>query len=252
MGVQSTAMYLMSSMGKMERADVAIFADPGAEHKDTYNLLEWLLAWVEKNNGIPIIINKENNLLRDLMKKQNMYGGRWSAIPAFGESGGMMRRQCTADYKIKPVIKSIRSLHNLKPYKRMKPTELWLGISIDEASRMKDSRHFNIKHKFPLIEKYFSRSDCINYFKNNKFPIPGKSSCVFCPYHSDSFWKEIKEENGTAWKTSIKVDETIRDSSQRGLDDNLYLHRTLLPLEEVQFADQVDLFEDECEGYCGI
>ena len=43
------------------------------------------------------------------MKKQNKYGGRWSAIPAFGESGGMMRRQCTADYKIVPVIKSIRN-----------------------------------------------------------------------------------------------------------------------------------------------
>ena len=253
MGVQSTALYLMSCNGDLPRADYAIFADPGAEHKDTYNMLEWLLAWVEKNNGIPIIINKENNLLRDLMKKQNMYGGRWSAIPAFGESGGMMRRQCTADYKIKPVIKSIRRLHNLKPYKRMKPTELWLGISIDEASRMKDSRHFNIKHKFPLIEKYFSRSDCVNYFKNNKFPIPSKSSCVFCPYHSGMFWKQIKKENGSAWKISLKVDKTIRDLSQHGINDKIYLHPSLKPLDEVDFNEnQVEMFDNECEGHCGL
>ena len=32
-GIQSTAVYLMSSIGyKIPRADVAIFADPGAEH----------------------------------------------------------------------------------------------------------------------------------------------------------------------------------------------------------------------------
>ena len=253
MGVQSTALYLMSCKGDLPRADYAIFADPGAEHKDTYKMLEWLLDWVDKNNGIPIIINKENNLLKDLLKKQNKYGGRWSAIPAFGESGGMMRRQCTADYKIVPVIKSIRKLNNLKPRKRMKPTELWLGISIDEASRMKDSRHYNIKHKFPLIDKYFSRSDCINYFKENGFPTPSKSSCVFCPYHSGSFWKQIKKEDGSAWKISVKVDETIRDLSQHGINDKIYLHPSLKPLDEVDFNEnQLEMFDNECEGHCGL
>ena len=35
LGVQSTAMYLMSSLGYIDRADYAIFADPGAELPDT-------------------------------------------------------------------------------------------------------------------------------------------------------------------------------------------------------------------------
>ena len=52
MGVQSTAVYLMSSMNyKLERADYAVFSDPGAEHKKTYEMLNWLLAWKEENNG---------------------------------------------------------------------------------------------------------------------------------------------------------------------------------------------------------
>ena len=37
LGIQSTAMYIMSSLGKIERADYAVFADPGAELPDTYN-----------------------------------------------------------------------------------------------------------------------------------------------------------------------------------------------------------------------
>ena len=42
MGMQSTALYLMSSMGQFERADHAIFSDPMAEHPDTYKLVDWL------------------------------------------------------------------------------------------------------------------------------------------------------------------------------------------------------------------
>ena len=56
MGVQSTALYLMSSMGyKVPRADVAVFSDPQAEHYKTYEMLKWLLKWKEDNNGIDII-----------------------------------------------------------------------------------------------------------------------------------------------------------------------------------------------------
>jgi len=40
-----------------------------------------------------------------------------------------------------------------------------------------------------------NRSDCIFYMKKNEFPIPVKSACVFCPYHSDWMWKEMKKEN---------------------------------------------------------
>ena len=38
LGIQSTAMYIMSTLGDIDRADYAIFADPGAELPDTYIL----------------------------------------------------------------------------------------------------------------------------------------------------------------------------------------------------------------------
>ena len=40
-GVQSTAMYMMSSLKYIDRADHAIFADPGAELPQTYKILEY-------------------------------------------------------------------------------------------------------------------------------------------------------------------------------------------------------------------
>ena len=255
MGVQSTAVYLMSSMGyKLKRADVAIFADPQAEHYKTYDMLRWLLKWKEENNGIPIIVNKDYNILKDILNSRNSLGAKWITIPAFGEKGGMIMRQCTGEYKIRPVQRSVRRLHKLKPRQRMKPTEMWLGISTDEIERMKDSRMYNIKYFYPLIYHGISRTDCVNFFKENNFPVPIKSSCVFCPYHSNSFWKDVQKENGAAWKTSVKVDKTIRNQSQKGEEDKLYIHNSCKPLEEIDFDDkQLPLFEGfDCEGHCGL
>ena len=255
-GVQSTALYLMSSMGyKVQRADVAIFADPGAEHKNTYKTLEWLLDWKDKNNGIEIVVNSEKNLLKEILHgKAHRPDVRFAAIPAFGSSGGMLLRQCTGDYKIQPVKNSIRKILGIKKHKRMKPVEMWLGITTDEIQRMKESRMYNIKNFYPLIYHAMSRKDCIDFYKDNNFPIPPKSSCVFCPFHSNGFWKEIKEENGNAWKTSIKVDRAIRDSSQRGKEDKVYLHPSCKPLEDINFEDnQLKMFDGfDCEGHCGI
>lgn len=256
MGVQSTALYLMSSMGyKVPRADYAIFADPQAEHYKTYELLDWLLDWKKKNNGIEIIINRDKNILTDILKSQNSRGAKWTTIPAFSESGGMVMRQCTGEYKIWSVQQSVRRLHGLEKRKRMKRTEMWLGISIDEIERMKESRMYNIKYFYPLIYHNLTRKDCIEFFKDNNFPVPVKSSCTFCPFHSNDYWKEIQKENGRAWKEAIAVDRQIRNSTKKGDKDKLYIHNSCKPLEEIDFDDgQLELFEGfNCdEGYCGL
>ena len=252
MGVQSTAMYLMSSMGyKLPKADYAVFSDPQAEHSRTYEILKWLQQWQKEHDGIPIIVNKDKNIYKDLMTKYKT-GERVASIPSrTKENNGMILRQCTSEYKIKPVVKTVRELLDLKPKQRMRPVELWLGISTDEIQRMKESLLHNINYFYPLIYHNMNRIDCINFFKNNNFPVPSKSSCVFCPFHSDKFWLELKKENSAAWKMSVDIDKTIRNHPK--LNEKQYLHRSCKPLDEVDLnEDQLDLFEEECEGYCGI
>ena len=251
MGVQSTALYFLSSVKMIERADHAIFADPGAELPKTYEMLKMLQEWAKYNNGIPIHVINERNLLQDVLKKQNSQGARWSSIPAFTESGGMVRRQCTGEYKIQPVIKKTRELHGLKPRQRMPKTEMWLGITLDEIQRMKESQLPRIDYVYPLIDQRMTRGDCLKVFERFSFPIPPKSSCTFCPYHSDKNWKEIKDNYPKEWQQCIDVDNAIRNSSKRGSEDKMYLHRSLVPLERIEFADQQELFMCE-EGFCGL
>tara|TARA_Y100000310_G_scaffold195391_1_gene195376 strand:+ start:43 stop:819 length:777 start_codon:yes stop_codon:yes gene_type:complete len=251
LGVQSTALYLMSSLGYIDRADHAIFADPGAELPDTYQLWDYLNEWRRLNNGIPLT-KKKKSLYDDIIRGQNSTGQRWASIPAFGESGGMIRRQCTLEYKINVVVKIIRELHGLKKYGRMKPTEIWLGISLDEIQRMKESRIPKVTYHYPLIDQKITRSDCKKFLEERSFHNVKKSSCVFCPYHSNRQWREIKEDYPEEWKKAIKVDKAIRDSSKRGVKDQLFLHRSLKPIEEAYLQeDQEELFMCE-EGFCGI
>lgn len=251
LGVQSTAVYMMSSLGRLPRADHAVFADPAAELPRTYEILEYLKDWAKYNDGIPIHVTREKNLLQDILKGTNSTGQKFASIPAFSESGGMVRRQCTSEYKIQPVMKKIRELHGLKFRQRMPKTEVWLGISLDEIQRMKVSQLPRVDYYYPLIEERMSRGDCYKFFKEKNFPIPDKSSCVFCPYHSDKNWKDLKENHPEQWDQCIKVDEAIRDSSKRGLNDKMYLHRSLIPLKDIEFADQQELFMCE-EGFCGL
>ena len=143
--MQSTALYLMSSMRQFERADVAIFSDPMSEHPDTYKLVDWLLKWEKEcADAIPIhIVGK--NLYNDIVspiKKMKTGFDKYACIPSYTKNKngerGISRRQCTYDYKIEPLHRKVRKLMGLKNGERLKPYELWLGITIDEAQRMKD------------------------------------------------------------------------------------------------------------------
>lgn len=250
LGIQSTAMYLMSSLGHIERADYAIFADPDAELPDTYNLWSKIKLWKQKNNGIPLI-KKKKSLYNDIINayKNNT---RVAKIPAHTSSGGIMLRQCTGEYKIQIVIKEVRRLHKLKKHQRMKPTEMWLGISLDEIQRMKESQLYNVIYKYPLIDKRLTRSDCISFLEQNNFFNVKKSSCTFCPYHNNKAWKEIKQNYPKEWSKAIKLDKVIRNSKQFGIKDELFLHTSLKPLDKAYLQeDQEELFMCE-EGYCGI
>ncbi len=137
--------------------------------------------------------------------------------------------------------------------------EQWIGISIDEADRMKPSRDPWIRTRWPLIERRMSRKRCLDWLNRNGYKTPGKSSCVFCPFHGADEWRAL---TAGEMQTAIDVDRRLRsrppaDYRAKGV---LYLHRSCKPLDEIDFGVaeakdphwQDDLFANECEGMCGV
>ena len=91
-------------------------------------------------------------------------------------------------------------------------------------------------------------------------PEPRKSSCVFCPYHSDAFWLDLRANYPAEWARAVTIDEAIRDMSASGAKSPVYLHRSLKPLRQAEFrherqtklALEGEGFENECDGVCAL
>jgi len=263
-GVQSSALALMIEKGEVPMVTAAIFADVKGEPKAVYEWLEYLKTQITK---FPIYVVTWRNLKQDLIDVAN---GDRKIIPipffTIDDKGkkGMMRRQCTADYKIKPVTEKIRELLGLKKAeKRKKGTkvELLMGISKDEISRMKINQIKYIQNVYPLVEKEMRRSDCLDWMKDNGYSKPPRSACTFCPFHSTKEWKRVKE-NKEEWdeivaleKLFLKNKDTI--AKVTGMKNQMFLHRSCKPIDEIDFDEddkQGDFFygmENECEGMCG-
>lgn len=256
-GVQSSTLYFQSSLNSIQRADYAVFADTGSESANTYKYLEYIQKWCANNNGIPIIVIKQN-LYEDAMRGLNKAGKKFLSIPVYGMEGGKRffgQRQCTKHYKIETVFKAIRSLYGLLPKKRTPKTDVLIGISTDEILRMKPSRYKTLTNIFPLIDKNMSRDDCKQWLKDNGFIIPPKSSCIFCPYNNDLMWLEEKTNRPDEFEKSCILDDAIRNVTGKG-DTGTYLHQSCKPLREVEFKNKnnvdINLFNNECEGMCGL
>ena len=133
-GVQSSTMALMAADGELPKPDCAIFADTGYEPKAVYRYLEFL----KKVLPYPIYTVAKGNIRDDMIAARGTTN--FVVAPFFTQETitgkkGMIRRQCTADYKIVPIRKKIRQLCGVKPGKHFpkdKYVEQWIGISKDE------------------------------------------------------------------------------------------------------------------------
>jgi hypothetical protein len=258
-GVQSSTLALMAARGEITpMPDCAIFADTGAEPRRIYEYLDYIEGLV------PFPVHRVMNadgLLKNV--EGAIAGGRFAGAPFFTESDtgkeGRLRRQCTREFKIDPILRKTRELLGVAKGERVGKAvrcTQWIGISTDEAQRMKDSMEAWKVNRYPLIELNMSRRHCLEWMQRNGYQLPTKSSCTFCPYHDDALWRDMKMNDADSWAEALRIDEMIR-GGVRGTTQRLYLHRSLKPLAEVDFRNasdvgQADLFGEECEGMCGV
>lgn len=266
-GVQSTAIYLLAMDGEIEvRFTAAIFADTQEEPVSVYRHLEWLKSL----GGPPIHVVSVGKLGDDLVNGRNSTSQRFASIPAFvsngpGKKEGMVRRQCTTEYKIEPIEKWIRyEMLSLKPRQRI-PDEVkihqYMGFSYDEPGRAARAKNrfrqvrWGDVH-FPLFDLEMTRADCVAYLKGRVPHQVPRSACVFCPFKKTEEWVDLKLNDPAGWKRAVEVDATLRKAgvvANRNMEKELYIHRSCMPLDQVDFKEKdLGLFELECEGGCGL
>lgn len=259
-GVQSTTLALMVATGEFpnEPIDAAIFADTRWEPKAVYEHLERLRPLLP----FPVLDVSAGNIKKNILTRRNVNGGRYASIPWFVKnqdgSNGMGRRQCTSEYKLKPIMHKTRELLGVGRHGRIPAgtVEQWIGISTDEATRMKDAKQRYFRNRWPLIERGISRQDCYTWLSSRGFPKPPKSACIGCPFHSQIVWQQMRRESPAEFEEACQIDEALRVGYARGMRGLEYMHPARIPLREAvelkYREEQVNLFENECEGMCGV
>jgi hypothetical protein len=260
-GVQSTTLALMAAAGEIKPPDLAIFADTQWEPREVYDHLRWLMS----PNVLPfeVWIVTKGNIRQGLVDRRNTTGGRFAAIPWHtvnpDGSEGMGRRQCSSEYKLTPIMHGIRRKLD-KPGRAYIPpgtVEVMLGISKDEAGRMRASRQRYMVNRYPLIENGMTRRDCLRWMERRGYPQPPKSACIGCPYHDNTYWRRLRDNSPDEFADAVAADLALREGNNRGMRATEFMHPQRVPLGEADLdagldLRQGDLFGNECEGMCGV
>lgn len=258
-GVQSTTVLRMCLSGEIEPVDHVVFSDTGWEPRAVYEHLAEMRQLVD-DAGVPFHQVSNGNLREAVLGDQTRFAGLPVHVRGLQGQQVIGRRQCTNEYKLKPVMAKQRELAGLKPRQRSNEVlmESVIGISLDEIQRMRDGLFPWIRNSYPLVDLRMTRHDCLEYHRVRDLPLPPRSSCIGCPYHSDREWRAVRDDPD-AWADAVAFDEAIRQPpvSHMMFEGRAYLHHTRQPLSEVDLSSEEErgqgsLFDAECLGMCGL
>ena len=257
-GVQSSTLAFMSARGELNPVpDYAIFADTQAEPQEVYDYLNYMVPLLP----FPVVQVTAGNLEKDFISALRDPKGRCGQPPFFvwcdeKEVEATLWRKCTKEYKLDPIRRKVRELSGGDAVVQ------WIGISLDEAHRMKPSGVKYITNEYPLIDRRMSRHDCLLWLQRNGYRTPPKSACRFCPYISNARLRRMRDTQPDDWRKLVAFDHQIRAEQQATVNGaritgTLYVHRSCKPIDEVDLSTDLDrgqgsLFGNECEGMCGL
>ena len=246
-GVQSTILalsvtkkYYTKELANQLSNPIVIMSDTGSEKPETMEYVKnIIMPELDKNNIENYIVkSKLGNLHEHYLEKNIIPFRRY--------------RHCTDKFKITPINKLLQNLG----YNKNNPVNMALGITTDEAQRMKPNHKKWINNIYPLININYSRQDCYEWFDKHDLNIPVKSGCFCCPFSPKKEWLSMYKSHPDL----IEIAVTMEKSASQYRNKTLSLYRDNMTLEQLIDGHKrqmpLDLFfeefsnNDECSGSC--
>ncbi len=180
-GTNSPAM-IIGLYQRHEPIDLILFADTGAEFPHTYRFLMIFNDWLAKH-GLPFITTvqyRDRNGNRLTLEQECLRSGTLPSI-AYGH------KQCSQKHKIAPQDKFCNHYPPcLETWKQGQKVVKFIGYDSGEQRRYNRSKEYASRSKkydyrYPLVEWGWDRERCKKEIKEAGLPLPGKTSCFFCP-----------------------------------------------------------------------
>jgi hypothetical protein len=211
--------------------DFCIHADTTFERDDTYSFSRTWTPWLIERTLPVITVTNTSNPPEIAYRSGAHENSLYTIIPAYTidkkQKRTMTKRGCTNNWKIQPVNHYL--LNRLRAEgvaKRDRRIDMWLGISLDEWTRMKDGLKAWIVNTYPLIDRKMTRDDCKAWLRAHDLPVPVKSACVMCPYRKKKEWQDLRADYPIDWERAVAADTALRaDGAHR------YVHPSFFPLE---------------------
>jgi hypothetical protein len=251
-GVQSTACLVLAASGTIPYRTF-VFANVGerSESPDTIQYVADVLKPFADAHGIgwvDVQRKRRDGTVVDLYEELHR-PVRSIDIPVRMSNGAPGNRNCTVEFKIKPIAKWIKA--------NAPGCVLGKGISTDEPHRATPSRESDgYASAYPLIELGLSRSDCLRVVREAGLPQPPKSSCWFCPYKTTDQWITLRREKPELFEQVVRLERTLNAKREAIGKDHVFISGRCKPID-VAIPDQLGLFaewieeQDGCEsGYC--
>jgi len=255
-GVQSMAVLVLAAQGKVNYKTF-LFCNVGddSEHPDTLTYVKEVAHPYAQKHGLRLIELqkvKRGGETETIYQRLTRPGSRSVGIPVRMSNGAPGRRSCTVDFKIEVCDKWLKQHHA-----QQEGAIVGLGISWDEWQRMRnDSGAEWKKLEYPLINLRIDRNQCKEIIQGAGLPVPPKSSCWFCPYHSLSVWQEMRLHQPDLFQKAVALEHLINERRLMLGKDQVWFHGKLKPLDKITTDyEQSSLFDDEppCEsGYCFV
>lgn len=88
-------------------------------------------------------------------------------------------------------------------------------------------------------DRAMTRHDWLRWLERHNYPLPPKSACIGCPFHSDARWRDMRDNDADAWADAVDLDRTIR-TGFRGIRSEICLHRSAVLLDAGDLTTDAD------------
>ncbi|PJJ04222.1 hypothetical protein BX264_4627 [Streptomyces sp. 2333.5] len=232
-GVQSTALLVLAAQRRIN-FQTFLFSNVGddSENPATLKFIEEVARPYAQEHRIDLHTlerRRRNGATETLWGQLHKPEARSTPIPIRMANGAPGRRNCTADFKIKVVSRWLRE-HGATA---KSPAIVGIGISVDEIHRANRRRSDPREEiTYPLLDLGLRREDCTRLIRKAGLPVPSKSSCFFCPFHTVSDWQELRKTDPVLFAKSQQLEEFINARRSALGRDSVYLTRYGIPLGE--------------------
>ena len=189
--------------------DLITFADTGAEHPHTYRFLETMNQWLREHEMPPITVveKMDRNGNRLTLETECL---RSCTLPSIAYGF----KRCSQKHKIGPQEKFCNH-HPLcrDVWQAGERVTRFIGYDAGERKRYEHSKKYNeadkkYKNRYPLIEDWhWTRDDCIRVIQEEGLPLPGKSSCFFCPSMKRDEVEALKRQHPDLYRRALAIEE---------------------------------------------